>query len=131
MIVGIGCNIHAAPEVATSGPNAGRPSTCIAPLEHFTGNDIFALRDTIAADITAVVEQWLTSDSVWDSCEKVVADFSSLCDFNTQLLGIKYREQYSAHGIHFVPLRINNDGTLLVRFIQTGVEKTLSSEYLY
>ena len=126
MIVGVGCNIHAAPEVATSGPNAGRPSACLAPRDTLLDAEIFDLRNAIATELAASVEKWLTQDAAWDSIEKVIADFSSLCDFNTQLLGIKYREQYAAHGIHFVPLRINNDGTLLVRFVQSGVEKTLS-----
>lgn len=147
-LVGIGCNIVEAPPVTPDGNECGRPSTAL--IEHSTSiqnyieslkcqNQDTSVDDSVSAqskeefpklhrrlskEIVAKFEDWIFSQS--DSPARVLGDFSRNMDFSEQIL----RDQFGKPESRVIPLYLNEDGTLHVRY-HDNTEGDLVAEYLY
>jgi biotin-(acetyl-CoA carboxylase) ligase len=126
---GIGCNVVAAPDVPSEGPDAGRIPTSIA--EHLANDGIYSTSDKlsstyhdIAYEIANAFRRWLSSE---DSQSEVINDFQA----NMMLSSQHLRAPSGGKGDQVLPLYLNLDGTLRVRVMATGEEKTLIVDYLF
>lgn len=124
ILVGIGCNIAEAPPVPHAGSDKGRQSTCIHDHVHDEECRINSDASMIASEIIEMTKQWIKSE---DSAEHVVNEFQSYMDF-TALQTLRSGED---EGRNVLPIRINKDGTLQVKFADNQfVERTLIADYL-
>jgi BirA family transcriptional regulator, biotin operon repressor / biotin---[acetyl-CoA-carboxylase] ligase len=126
VLVGIGCNVAKAPDVPTSGPNAGRVATCIASYNEAIAADSKAAI-SLAADITKDFRQWASLGAESDPAERIVIEFTDQMD-KTNLLRLRSGPDI---GKEVIPLYLNIDGTLQVRMADTGEQITLMAEYLF
>jgi hypothetical protein len=156
VLVGIGCNVRAAPEVEASGQQYGRLATCVA--DHAAGPSACTSSSTsapatcpapapadtddaadldpdahkeIAAEIFGALAAWLTrppGDAARDTADGVLRDFERDMDRSLQRL----RGDVAA-GETVLPVRLNPDGTLRVTVVggaDDGSERTLVADYL-
>jgi hypothetical protein len=142
LVVGIGCNVMSAPEVAPSGSNGGRPATCIAHHSREVSVDEQAdgsateqgqhLCQSLAESIRDSFVRWIEDGA--DSPARVVEQCNALLDYSPQFIRNEYlsrarlsertsavsdhygdyTEETSSRGDNILPLRINDDGTLQV-----------------
>ncbi len=136
MLIGIGCNVRTAPTIDAQGKDAGRSSTAIClhntsiqkQCEQSKEDDIsspFHYHKVISIAIFKQFEQWLNS---YDNGALVIEDFSRNMDFNVQQL----RDSSIPTGENKVqPIRLNDDGTLEVRYLHNDSEGTLVADYLW
>jgi biotin-(acetyl-CoA carboxylase) ligase len=126
ILVGIGCNVLTSPEVQKSGDNSGRDAGCIADYICFDdvseeesdsarASPAIEYRNLLARAIFDHTTQWI-SDS--DSAERVVFECGMKMNFGS-VQRLRW-DRYSGVGKSFaleevIPLRLNPDGTLLVR----------------
>lgn len=149
--VGIGCNIESIPDEESIRLSGGRIPTCTSNFinkqnqtnfeniievqgEVMKGDDekeskILYLK--IAEEIGLSIGRWIRD---FDNAQQVLKDFEERMDFNRTL---QLRTEASAttgissKPVDVVPLYLNEDGTLQIREVDTGVERTLIAEYLY
>jgi len=126
MLVGIGCNIASAPSVPTSGPDRGRLATCLYAHNEQLSRDKEAYK-ALASDIAAGFSEWIASGKGTDSALLCTQDFGWQMDKDSTQ---RIRSGDDADR-EVKPLRINPDGSLYVRMLDTGEEKSLLSEYLF
>jgi biotin-[acetyl-CoA-carboxylase] ligase BirA-like protein len=126
LLVGIGCNVAEAPVVPDAGADKGRSSTSIQ--EHAREGEQHDAT-AIAAEIIQATKDWLSSR---DSAEYVVNDFESAMAKGA----VQTLRNGPDEGKQVIPLRINPDGTLHVKFASSAVdgaflgERTLIADYL-
>eukprot|EP01035_Chromulina_nebulosa_P017488 gene17488-23041_t len=149
MVIGIGCNIGSSPSVESTGTQAGRPSTCLANYNsHISSYNVNiegptvesidlldAPNKQIAKELFNSIKSWLLTIQS-DNSDKIITDFESHMDFNPQKLRNSYQSDNNKVnnnelGLLVQPLRINKDGTLLVKFLETNQEKSLIADYLW
>ena len=116
MIVGIGVNVAAAPEVKDGGRKAG----CLAPYG-FTATD-----EVLARSIFRSLKGSLLNGA--PDAGMIVLRYSSMIDFKRS---VHERNKDGTRGDECLPLRLTDDGRLIVRHLATKQEKTLVSEYLF
>ncbi len=124
LLVGIGCNVAEAPLVPSAGSDKGRQSTCIH--EHADKDECRPDTDAskIAAEIIERAKEWTKAA---DSVNFVINEFQSSMDFNA----IQTLRSGEDEGKDVIPIRINSDGTLQVKFADNQfVERTLVADYL-
>lgn len=124
ILVGIGCNIAEAPPVPHAGSDKGRESTCVH--DHADAEECRPEKDalTIASEIIEMAKQWMQSV---DSMEFVVNEFQANMD-STAVQTLRSGED---EGKDVIPIRINTDGTLQVKFADNEfIERTLIADYL-
>lgn len=116
-------------------------------LEHYG-----SVCEELTAEITAAVADWVREA---DSRELAISEFESWMDFSPQLLRKEYNtvppdsgsgsgsgtgngsendnfsEVKSLKGETIVPVKINSDGTLVVKLVNSGEEKVLIADYLW
>jgi len=104
-------------------------------IEHYG-----AICEELAAEITAAVADWIRDV---DSRDIAISEFESWMDFSPQILrkeyntlkddnsDMKQQQQQSLKGETIIPIRINSDGTLVVKLVSNGEEKVLIADYLW
>jgi biotin-(acetyl-CoA carboxylase) ligase len=143
MLIGIGCNIGSAPMVDKTGSQAGRPSICLAEHNPNILDESISSsppNHLIAIEIIQAIKDWLKAS---DSAARIIDDFQLHMDFRPQRLRDSYDSsatkimesslngELEALRLEVMPLRINLDGTLQVRYTSTGEEKALVADYLF
>lgn len=147
LLIGIGCNIMIAPDVPTTGSEAGRKATAL--IRHSTALQSLAEKKetdqfgensrvseegsmAVAVDIANTFNDYIESQSQsqlygsnTDSPLQVVQDFLENMDFSEQKLRDVEDE------VIVQPLGLNEDGTLRVLYKHNGTEGTLVAEYLF
>jgi biotin-[acetyl-CoA-carboxylase] ligase BirA-like protein len=132
ILIGVGCNVAWSPEVPSAGPDRGRKATHLAQhvgAERATHEDPCK---SLASDIARGVRHWLEAagsgpGSGSDSAAAVVQEFQLQMD-----LSATQRIRNGADADRDVlPLGVNADGSLLVRVLDTGEERSLVADYLY
>jgi len=118
LLVGIGVNVAHAPSVPTSGPQCGRPATCLK--EHGGDASPDAVK-AIAAAIARGLASWVGAGT--DSAGGLRSEWSDMVDWSEALV---LRDD----GAVVQPLRLEADGMLAVRVSDTGKERLLVAEYL-
>lgn len=153
LLIGIGLNVMAAPSIPSDVVNnadAGRPSTCLLdhnPLlnancgigkeqnEGIEGEVCTdgsrelgqsQLLEEIAQEIGTAINGWIYRGSS-DSASNVVNEFTNLMQKSPQRL----KSSGGVLGAEVLPLSVNADGSLLVRYVETGSESSLLSDYLW
>jgi len=126
MLVGIGCNIASAPSVPTSGPDRGRAATCLHAHNKQLSHDKEAYK-TLATEIAVGFSEWVSCGLGSDSALQCTRDFSQQMDKESTQ---RIRSGADADR-EVLPVRINPDGSLRVRMLDTGEEKSLLSDYLF
>jgi len=126
MLVGIGCNIAGAPSVPTSGPDRGRSATCLHEHNEQLSQDKEAYK-ALASDIAAGFAEWISYGKGSDSALLCTQDFEWQMDKGSTQR-IRSGDDVDRE---VQPVRINPDGSLYVRMLDTGEEKSLLSEYLF
>eukprot|EP00521_Asterionellopsis_glacialis_P010170 CAMPEP_0195304426 /NCGR_PEP_ID=MMETSP0707-20130614/34413_1 /TAXON_ID=33640 /ORGANISM="Asterionellopsis glacialis, Strain CCMP134" /LENGTH=276 /DNA_ID=CAMNT_0040368221 /DNA_START=253 /DNA_END=1083 /DNA_ORIENTATION=+ len=136
-LIGIGVNLVHAPDVPTSGPNRGRPSTSVQNLCHqAAGNDQMEENESkstmegmdasaVAAEITSELVDFVHQDLPKDVLSReVIAGWKKWAEFGKQqvLRDVEGNEIV-------VPIGIEADGQLRVRG-QDGQERLLVADYL-
>mmetsp|Transcript_16734 Transcript_16734/g.23618 ORF Transcript_16734/g.23618 Transcript_16734/m.23618 type:complete len:335 (+) Transcript_16734:183-1187(+) len=137
-LVGIGVNLVHAPDVPTTGPNRGRPSTSVQNICHQrTGGDISRENESnksigggvdaaaVATEITAELVDFVHQDLPKDVLSReVVTGWKEWAEFGKQqvLRDVEGNEIV-------VPIGIEHDGQLRVRG-QDGRERLLVADYL-
>lgn len=124
LLVGIGCNIAEAPSVPNAGTDKGRQSTCVH--EHADEGECRPDTDAskIASEIIERAKEWVKAT---DTSEFVTNEFQSNMDFNA----IQTLRSGEDEGKDVIPIRINSDGTLQIKFADNQfVERTLVADYL-
>eukprot|EP00754_Rhynchopus_humris_P006076 Rhum_TRINITY_DN12973_c0_g1::Rhum_TRINITY_DN12973_c0_g1_i1::g.55809::m.55809/K03524/birA; BirA family transcriptional regulator, biotin operon repressor / biotin-[acetyl-CoA-carboxylase] ligase len=116
MIVGIGVNVAAAPEVKDGGRTAG----CLAPYG-FAATD-----EALARSIFRSLKGSLLNGA--PDAGMIVLRYSSMIDFKRS---VHERNKDGTRGDECLPLRLTDEGHLVVRHLATKQEKTLISEYLF
>ncbi len=144
LFIGVGCNVRTAPQVSALGQNGGRPATCLADhneqiratiqnldtggaavVSGLSGDcdadvDIPSssneLQDgdfhkELAVDVCQAVSDWVEAQS--DSADRVLLDFEECMDRSPQRLR-DANNNAVADGEEVLPVRLNDDGTLLV-----------------
>ncbi len=117
-MVGIGCNVASAPSVPDSGPQYGRPATCladhnpdIASCANNEGNAIgIPPHKALADDIFTGIKSWYQHEADADS--NVIRDFESVMYLSEQ----KLRDSIGPAET-ILPLGLNEDGTLRVSLL--------------
>ena len=126
ILIGIGCNIMSAPQVPTMGPDRGRSATCLHAHNEQLAQDHEAYK-SLAADIASGFREWLSLGPGSDSGLLTVSDFEWQMDkHSTQ----RIRSGEDADK-EVMPLRLNPDGSLYVRMLDSGEEKSLLCDYLF
>ena len=160
VLVGIGCNVQAAPQVETSGQQYGRLATCLADhaadLEPAAcaspddgtcaatataaaaasapapGVDVNTHKE-IAAEIFGALASWVRPSPSADGSTRDTAD-EVLRDFERDMdRRLQRLRGDDAAGDSVRPLRLNRDGTLVVSVVgggEDGTERTLVADYL-
>ena len=110
LLIGIGCNVCAAPTVATDGSESGRPATALAmhndTLRDVSGDDKQSWpHRMLGSDIFHSVVDWTRGAREGDGA--VRAGFEALMDMRTQRLR-------DATHTNVTPIRLNEDGSLEV-----------------
>ncbi len=129
MLIGIGCNVMTAPEVASLGAEAGRTSTALYlhnsemeakrshndsqtrdnpldPLPRLNDSDYHEL---LAIRIVQSFHHWLEQKN--DDAQSVITEFAELMDISEQQL----RDIQDPLKNKVQPIRLNQDGTLQVQ----------------
>ena len=139
LLIGIGINVMTAPPVPNESesvnPDSGRASTCIYDQQNSppqcSADDCAGYQDQIveriAAEIVTSIGLWVESAS--DTGSKAVADFSSLMQKSPQKLRNSAGQQGA--GAQVTPISVNPDGSLQVRYHETGLEGALYADYLW
>jgi AAA15 family ATPase/GTPase len=95
----------------------------------------------LAIEITDMITHWLKKTD--DNQEQVVKDFERRMNFSPQILRREYKtlmasstsnedeKTVSMKGESVLPLKINSDGTLQIKMIDTDEERTLIADYLW
>lgn len=123
-------------EMDGSGSGTTNPPPAAVPLPPNPPNPKYTLlsemdlstRDyhkDLALDICESIRKWV--EQADDSVDMVLSDFQRNMDFSPQTLR---PEKELRQGRRVIPLRINRDGTLQVRFESDGSEGALVTEYL-
>ena len=157
MFIGIGCNIESKPIIDTSGSDSGREATCLA--EHNSNifneslnsqiifneknekneNETIKMKNEskshktyqkIAIEILNNIKFWIENIN-FDNSENIINDFTNKMSFLKQKLRNNENINVSTDLLEVVPLKINNDGTLKVKFIHNNEIKDLIADYLY
>jgi len=126
-LVGVGCNIGSAPTVESTGPDCGRPATCLLDHVAVDARDTAAtdLIQTVGTDLCRSIYAWVET-SGGDSARAIVSDFSQAMDTTKQ----RMRPESGGIAEVVTPVRVKPDGTLEVK-TGTGASKILVSEYLF
>jgi len=128
LLIGIGCNVGAAPEVPLAGADEGRPSTCVKDNVDAKEEcpEPCAMALDIAQEIVDSTRAWI--DAQQDTAEYVVNEFES----NMNTGAVQMLRSGEDEGKEVIPLRINPDGTLLVQLKENKfMERTLIADYLW
>jgi biotin-[acetyl-CoA-carboxylase] ligase BirA-like protein len=147
VVVGIGCNVCEAPTVDSNGAEAGRVSTCLSKhnkdilnnvdydsIVTNTDNKVETLLEThppllgLAVDIVEAIDIWLQNK---DTPSSVLKDFEEKMTTATQRIRTDRLVDQSLLGKEVLPLRLNNDGSLVVRVIDDNRDTTLVADYLW
>lgn len=125
VIVGVGCNVARAPAVPTDGADAGRVATSLADHSPAIAADSNAAM-SLAADIAQDVRLWASGSAHSERADDIVQCFQDQMNMEA------VQRLRSGHdvGKEVLPLRVNGDGTLQVRIVETGEEKALIVDYL-
>lgn len=129
MYVGFGINVPKAPIIPPSGINGGRPATCLA--DHMPPMDpdlLLNLRKSIAEEIMTRCHRWLTSSQI-DTVDNVLDDFQR--DMSMSARRLRSETLTFEESDEILPLRLNRDGTLQVRFTANNTETTLIADYTW
>lgn len=93
--------------------------------------------EELAAEITAAIANWIRDA---DNQDMVISEFESWMDFSPQILRKEYKtldtsksdsDMVSLKGETIIPIRLNSDGTLVVKLVNSGEEKVLIADYLW
>jgi len=124
LFVGVGVNVANAPGVPNEGPQRGRPSTCLAEHGLASSPDLVkALAVDIARQLGAWVQSPMGSGS--EAPEHVREEWTGLVDWTCELT---LRDDATTK---VSPLRLEADGSLLVRNLSDGSKRLLIAEYLH
>lgn len=147
VLVGIGCNVLEAPTVESSGSEGGRSSTCLAKhnkdimnnnndhnISIDNNNKVVSLNVSdpplleLAVDIIESIDTWLQNE---DTVTSVLKDFKNKMSTASQRIRADRLVDKSLLDKQIVPLRLNDDGSLVVRVIEDNRETTLVADYLW
>lgn len=148
VVVGIGCNVCEAPTVDLNGAEAGRASTCLSKhnsnivnngsnensIVTNSDNKVETLLEShppllgLAVDIVEAIDTWLQNK---DTSSSVLKDFEDMMSTTTQRVRADRLVDESLLGKEILPLRLSNDGSLVVRVIDDNRETTLVADYLW
>jgi BirA family biotin operon repressor/biotin-[acetyl-CoA-carboxylase] ligase len=145
-LVGIGCNVCEAPIINTNGVEGGRPSTCLknhnmnivnnvdSNIVTNKENKLVSLLPSnpslleLAVDIVESINTWLESS---DTTSSVIRDFENKMCTSTQRIREDRLVDQSLLGKEIMPLRLNDDGSLVIRVIEDNKVTTLVADYLW
>ena len=113
MVVGIGVNVAVPPEVVDGGRVAG----CLGEFGCTSGDE----------DVALAIFHALKS-SLLGPARDMVAEFSALIDWQRPVFE---RNPDHTRGAECIPVKLTKEGHLTVKVKETGLPKTLISEYLY
>jgi len=148
VLVGIGCNVLEAPKVDSNGAEGGRASTSISKhnqnIMNINNNDnnISTNSDSkveslstsdppllgLAVDIVEAIDEWLQNE---DTASSVLKDFEDKMTPVAQRVRTDRLVDESLLGKEILPLRLNSDGSLVVRVLDDNRETTLVADYLW
>lgn len=148
VLVGIGCNVLEAPKVDSNGSDGGRASTSISKhnqnIMNINNNDnnISTNSDNkvesistsdppllgLAVDIVEAIDEWLQNE---DTASSVLKDFENMMTPVAQRVRTDRLVDESLLGKEILPLRLNSDGSLVVRVLDDNRETTLVADYLW
>jgi len=117
LLIGIGVNLKVAPNVRREGPDAGRSSAALTDANSTALPDA----ETLSRQIATAIADWATNT---DADATVVSDWTKLADWQSTLTLRDATQQ------QVEPLRLLDDGRLLVKPVDGGPERTLVAEYL-
>jgi len=123
LLIGVGVNLATAPAIPTEGPNAGRRATSLS-AEHC---DAIPEAETVSKAVARAICAWAAAgqgDDARDAQTAVLDDWTRLADWRTPLRLRDAAEE------HVLPLRLLDDGRLLVRPLDGGADRALVAEYL-
>jgi hypothetical protein len=86
------------------------------------------MRLAVANEICALVQRWLGEE---DSAADIVRDFESKMLLSETVLRRESGGSSEVGGVRVVPVGLNIDGTLRVRRVDSGEERTLVADYLW
>ena len=124
-LIGIGVNLAYAPTIATSGPNNGRPSTCIQdycpPVDL---NFVDAARQ-LGVDLAFDLNQWiLAMEHSTKGSDFVLEDWKQWVDWDMELV---MRDTHNHERVKMTDLL--PDGRVQVVSLEDGRKRTLVSDY--
>ena len=150
VLVGIGCNVLEAPKVDSNGTDGGRASTSIFKHNqnimnnnnNNNDNNISTNSDNkvesistsdppllgLAVDIVEAIDEWLQNE---DTASSVLKDFENKMTPVAQRVRTDRLVDESLLGKEILPLRLNSDGSLVVRVLDDNRETTLVADYLW
>lgn len=130
-------NVHTAPPAATTEATIKTDTTSITSIETVPavaapGNNLLPLtlqewdhHKELALEICDNLHDWLVSRT--DTAELVLADFTANMDYSAQRL----RDEPDPALGTVIPLGLNPDGTLKVKYAHNDEEGFLAAEYLW
>jgi biotin-(acetyl-CoA carboxylase) ligase len=138
LIIGMGINLLHAPAIPSHGPERGRQATCLSEFLPPSSSIPPDYNKIIAKDLTRKFGEFVmnmegggespssssTSSTKAELAERVRAEWCMLCDWTQDLV---VRDE----GVKVSPLRLQDDGQLFVREVESGKERLLCSNYLF
>jgi len=148
VFVGIGCNVLEAPKVDSNGSDGGRASTSISKhnqnimninnnynnISTNSDNKVESISTSdppllgLAVDIVEAIDEWLQNE---DTASSVLKDFENKMTPVAQRVRTDRLVDESLLGKEILPLRLNSDGSLVVRVLDDNRETTLVADYLW
>lgn len=139
-LIGIGVNVAHAPSVPQSGPNHGRPATCIqchCPKDNDSSapkpQEWVDLARELGVAMAANLSQWLArcvkdKDTAWNAHDEqthMLQQWRSFVDWDMQLVLRDSTDKEQS----VLPIDIEPDGRLRVQSITNGQERLVVSDY--